>query len=48
MNKIVEEIKSLGVFHIATVDENGNPDVRPFSSVTEFEGEAYLCSNCTK
>ena len=47
MNKIVEELKKVGTFYIATV-ENDQPRVRPFSSVTEFEGNAYLCSGNQK
>ena len=42
MNKIVEELKKVKVFYVATVD-NDQPRVRPFSSVTEFEGNAYIC-----
>ena len=42
MNKIVEELKKTSVFYVATV-EGDQPRVRPFSSVTEFEGNAYLC-----
>ena len=43
MNKIVEELKKAGVFYIATV-ENNQPRVRPFGSITEIEGKAYICS----
>ena len=43
MNKIVEELKKVKVFYVATVEGN-EPRVRPFSSVTEFEGEVYICS----
>ena len=43
MNKFVEELKKVGTFYVATTDGN-QPRVRPFSSVTEYEGEAYLCS----
>ena len=42
MNRIVEELKKVKVFYVATVDGD-RPRVRPFSSVTEFEGNAYLC-----
>ena len=42
MNKVVEELKKVKVFYIATV-ENDQPRVRPFSSVAEFEGNAYIC-----
>ena len=42
MNKVVEELKKVKVFYIATV-ENDQPRVRPFSSIAEFEGNAYIC-----
>ena len=42
MNKIVEELKKVKVFYVATI-EGDQPRVRPFSSVTEFEGNAYIC-----
>ena len=43
MNKVVEELKKVKIFYIATVDGD-QPRVRPFSSVAEFEGHAYLCT----
>lgn len=48
MNRIVEELKKTGVFHIATVDADGQPHVRPFGAAAEFEGRVYLCTNNTK
>ena len=47
MNKIVEELKNTGTFYIATI-ENDQPRVRPFSSITEFEGNVYLCTGNQK
>lgn len=47
MNKIVEALKGTGIFYVATVEGN-QPHVRPFSSVCEFEGKAYICTNNTK
>lgn len=47
MNKIVEELKKVKIFYIATV-EGDQPRVRPFSSVAEFEGHAYLCTGNQK
>ena len=47
MNKIVEELKKVKVFYVATVDGNG-ARVRPFSSVCEFEGNAYICTSNQK
>lgn len=43
MNKVVEELKKVKIFYIATV-EGDQPRVRPFSSIAEFEGHAYLCT----
>jgi uncharacterized pyridoxamine 5'-phosphate oxidase family protein len=45
--RIVDELKSTGVFYVTTV-EGDQPHVRPFSSVCEYEGNAYLCTNNTK
>ncbi len=42
MNKVVEELKKVKVFYVATV-EGDQPRVRPFSSVAEFEGNVYIC-----
>ena len=43
MNRFVEELKKVGTFYVATID-GAQPRVRPFSSITEYDGEAYLCS----
>lgn len=43
MNKLVKELKKVGVFYIATIDKD-QPRVRPFGSIVEFEGNAYICS----
>ena len=43
MNKVVEEIRKVKVFYIASIDGD-EPRVRPFGSVVEFEGNAYICS----
>lgn len=47
MNRVVEELKKTGTFFVSTVDGD-QPRVRPFSSVTEFEGKLYICTNNTK
>ncbi len=38
MNKATEYLKSCGTFYLAT-DEEGQPHVRPFGAVCEFEGK---------
>ena len=43
MNKIVEELKKVKVFYIATIEDD-QPRVRPFGSVTDIDGDAYICS----
>lgn len=47
MNKATEYLKSCGTFYLAT-DENGQPHVRPFGAVCEFEGKLYLVTNNQK
>ena len=42
MNKVVEELKKVKVFYIATT-EGDQPRVRPFSSIAEYEENAYIC-----
>ena len=42
MNRIVEELKKVGVFFVATVDGD-QARVRPFSSVAEYNGKPHIC-----
>lgn len=48
MNNIVTELKKTGTFYLATVDKDFQPHVRPFSSITEIDGELFICTNNTK
>ncbi len=48
MNEVLEFLKSCGTFYLATVDENGEPRVRPFGAVCEFEGKLYIVTNNQK
>ena len=47
MNRVVEELKKVKIFYIATVEDD-QPRVRPFSSIAEFEGNAYICTGNQK
>lgn len=47
MNNVLNELRKVKVFYIATVDGD-KPKVRPFSSITEFEGNIYICSGKQK
>ena len=47
MNKIIEYLKSCGTFYLAT-EEHGQPHVRPFGAVCEFEGKLYIVTNNQK
>lgn len=48
MKKIIEFLRSVPTFYVATVDENNQPRVRPFSLVYEWEGKLSLGTNETK
>lgn len=47
MENIIKELREIEVFYIATIDNN-KPRVRPFSSVTLYNGKIYICTNSTK
>ena len=47
MNKAAQFLRDCGTFYLATED-NGQPRVRPFGAVIEYEGKTYLCTNNTK
>ncbi len=41
MNEILEFLKKAGTYYLAT-DENGQPRVRPFGTIHEFENRLYI------
>lgn len=47
MNEATECLKSCGTFYLST-NENGQPHVRPFGAVCEFEGKLYIVTNNQK
>lgn len=47
MNRAAEFLQQCGTFYLAT-DDGGQPRVRPFGAVTEYEGKTYICTNNTK
>ena len=47
MNEATEYLKSCGTFYLAT-NENGQPHMRPFGAVCEFEGKLYIVTNNQK
>lgn len=47
MKEILEYLKSCGTFYLATC-EDGQPRVRPFGVVCEFEGKLYIVTNNQK
>ncbi|MCD8186933.1 MAG: pyridoxamine 5'-phosphate oxidase family protein [Rikenellaceae bacterium] len=48
MEKIIEYLRAVPAFYVATVDQNNRPKVRPFSLVYEFEEKLSLGINDTK
>ena len=47
MNEVLEYLKSCGTFYLAT-SEDGQPHVRPFGAVCEFDGRLYIVTNNQK
>lgn len=47
MNKAAQFLRDCGTFYLAT-DDGGQPRVRPFGAVIEYEGKTYICTNNTK
>lgn len=47
MNEVLEYLKSCGTFYLAT-SEDGQPHVRPFGAVCEFDGKLYIVTNNQK
>ena len=47
MKEVYEFLKNCGTFYLAT-EENGQPHVRPFGAVCEFEGKLYIVTNNQK
>lgn len=47
MNETLEYLKTCGTFYLATT-EDGQPHVRPFGAVCEFEGKLYFVTNNQK
>ena len=48
MEKVLEFLKKAGVWYLATVDEEGNPQVRPFGAQNIFEGKLYIQTGLKK
>ena len=47
MKQVYDYLKKSKTFFLAT-DEDGQPRVRPFGAVAEFEGKLYICANNRK
>lgn len=47
MKEVLEYLKACGTFYLATC-EDGQPHVRPFGAVCEFEGKLYIVTNNQK
>jgi uncharacterized pyridoxamine 5'-phosphate oxidase family protein len=47
MNEVLEFLKKVGTYYIATVDNN-IPRVRPFGTINLFEGKLYIQTSSVK
>lgn len=48
MKEILEFLGASPAFHVATVDENNRPQVRPFSFAMEWQGRLTFVTNTEK
>lgn len=48
MNQILDFLKKNPTYFLATVDEAGNPQLRPFGTIAEFEGNLYIQTGRSK
>ena len=42
MDEVLAYLKKNPTYFLATVDEEGNPQVRPFGTIAKFEGRLYI------
>lgn len=42
MDEVLDYLKKNPTYYLATVDAKGNPQVRPFGTITAFEGSLYF------
>ena len=42
MDEVLDYLKNAKTYYLATVDEDGDPQVRPFGTATKFEGKLYI------
>ncbi|WP_338095644.1 pyridoxamine 5'-phosphate oxidase family protein [Methanorbis rubei] len=47
-NEAMEFMKNNPVLYLATVDESGNPKIRPFMFMLEKDGKPYFCTSNKK
>jgi uncharacterized pyridoxamine 5'-phosphate oxidase family protein len=47
MSRTVDFLKSAGTFYLAT-DDDGQPRVRPFGAVMDYQERVYFCTNNRK
>lgn len=48
MEEVYEFLKNAKTWYLATVDEEGNPQVRPFGAQNIFEGKLYIQTGLKK
>ena len=42
MKEVYDFVKKVGTYYLATVDENGQPHVRPFGTINIFKDKLYI------
>ena len=48
MDEVLAYLKENPTYFLATVDEEGNPNVRPFGTIAKYEGKLYIQTGNSK
>lgn len=48
MDEVLAYLKENPTYFLATVDENGDPDIRPFGTIAKFEDRLYIQTGNSK
>ncbi len=48
MDEVLKYLKDNPTYYLATVDAQGNPDVRPFGTISKIDGDLYIQTGMVK
>lgn len=48
MDEVLKYLKENEVYYLATIDSKGNPDIRPFGTISKINDELYIQTGMVK